>query len=315
MQLVTNTPAFIEAEVVSQFILTTLKDGLLPQMFWRNVGDFGSGETIHIKTIGSATLQEISEDAPFVYEPIDTGEVTLQIREEEGDAWYVTDNLREDGNQVDALQAQRSVESTRAFHESFETRFLKTCNDIQDQAGPNLVNGFPHRIVSTETNNIFAIKYLNQMKLAFTKANVPDTGRVFICDGVVESTLNDLVNITHDVTPFAAKIIEQGLASGQKFLINIFGWDIITSNRLHTDVGLTDGTTTIAGAGVVNVCMCVLDDQTKPIMGAIRRPPKAEGERNKNRRRDEFVVSTRYGFGGQRADTLGTIITDANLTE
>jgi lipopolysaccharide biosynthesis protein len=57
--------------------------------------------------------------------------------------------------------------------------------------------------------------------------------------------------------------------------------------------------------------MCVLDDQTKPVMAAWRRMPKSEGERNKDRARDEFVVRAKYGFGIQRLDTLGVIITSA----
>ena len=79
MQLTTNTRAFIESEVYSSFILTNLHDGLLPGQFYRDVSDFGSGETLRIKNIGSATIQEVEEDAPLVYNPIDTGEVTLQI--------------------------------------------------------------------------------------------------------------------------------------------------------------------------------------------------------------------------------------------
>jgi len=46
-------------------------------------------------------------------------------------------------------------------------------------------------------------------------------------------------------------------------------------------------------------------------MGAWRRMPRVEGERNKDLRRDEFVVSSRFGLGVQRIDTLGVIITSA----
>lgn len=70
----------------------------------------------------------------------------------------------------------------------------------------------------------------------------------------------------------------------------------------------TDGTTSITG-GVMNMFMCVADDQTKPIMGVWRRQPKSEGERNKDRARDEHVVRCRYGFGVQRMDTMGTLVT------
>lgn len=308
MQLTSNTQAFIEAEQYSSFILRNLEDGLLGTQFYRNVADFGSGTTLNIKTIGKATLQEAAEDTPLDYNPIESGNVTLQITNYVGDAWYVTDDLREDGNQTEALMAARAQESTRALQEVFESRFLATCNDAQTDADDNLVNGFAHRIVSTETNDIFTLDHLIQLKLAFNKANVPDAGRVFICDSVVEATLNAQVNISTDVTDFAKQILMSGLASGQKFVMNFYGFDIMTSNRLPQGT-FSDGTTSLTG--VANIAMCILDDQTKPIMGAWRRMPKVEGERNKDLARDEFVTRARWGMGPQRVDTLAIVVTSA----
>ena len=269
-----------------------------------------SGSTLNIKSVGSVTLQEASENTPLVYSPIDTGNVTFQITDSVGDSWYVTDDLREDGSQVDQLMTARSVESTRAFQENFETRFLEVANDAQTDANANLINGFAHRIASAETDNVFALSHLVAMRLAFDKANVPSAGRVFLADPVVEGTLNNLVNITSDVTPFAKDILEGGLSSNMRFLMNLYGFDIILSNRLPTG-SMGDGTTTVAG-GVANIAMCVLDDQTKPIMAAWRRKPSVEGERNKDLARDEFTSRARFGVGAQRVDTLGVIITSAS---
>ncbi len=310
MQLTSNTQAFIEAEEYSDFILMNLHDGLLGTEFYRNVADFGSGTTLNIKTVGSVTIQEASEDTPLDYNPIESGEVTLQMTDYVGDAWYVTDDLREDGSQIDALMSARAVESTRAIQENFETRFLEVAEAGQTDADPNTINGFAHRIASGETDDVFALEHLVRMRLAFDKANVPGEGRVFICDPVVEATLNNLVTITHDVTPFGKEILEKGMASGMRFVNKIYGFDVILSNRLPTgDFG--DGTETVTGA-VANIAMCVLDDQTKPVMAAWRRMPKTEGERNKDRGRDEFVVRARWGLGVQRLDTLGVIITSAS---
>lgn len=310
MQVTSNTRAFIEAEQYSSFILMNLHDGLLPDSFYRNVSDFGSGTTLHIKTIGTVTIQEAEEDTPLVYNPIETGEITFQITEYKGDAWYVTDDLREDGTDIERLMAERASESTRAIQETFETDFLKTAGAyFAANTGPHLINGFAHQIVSAAVNNVFELSGLIKMRLAFDKANVPAEGRVFICDPIVEATLNGLVTITHDVTPFGERILQEGMARGQRFVMNLFGWDIITSNRLHVAT-YNDGTTSLVG-GVGNLFMCILDDQTKPIMGAWRRTPKSEGERNKDRARDEFVVRCRYGFGIQRLDTLGIYVTSA----
>ena len=304
-----NSTAFIEAEQYSSFILRNLQDGLLPGQFYRNVSDFGSGSTLHIKTVGTVTIQDGAEEVPFDYTPIESGEVTLTITDYVGDAWYVTDELREDGAQVEALMSARSQESTRAIQETFETRFLAKCNSSQTNANANTINGFAHRIASAETNNVISLSHLISMKLAFDKANVPVGGRVAIVDPVVAATFDKTINFGRDVTPFGENILQNGFAREHSFIMNLYGWNIITSNRLPTGT-FSDGTTSVSNA-VANIFMCVADDNTKPIMAAWRRMPKVEGERNKDLRRDEYVTSARWGFGTQRVDTLGVVITSA----
>ena len=304
-----NSTAFIEAEQYSAFILQNLHDGMLPSAMYRNVSDFGSGNTLHIKTVGTVTIQDGAEEVPFDYTPIESGEVTLTITDYVGDAWYVTDELREDGAQVEALMSARSSESTRAIQETFESRFLRKCNTSQTNANANTVNGFAHRIASAETNNVISLDHFIKMKLAFDKANVPMAGRIAILDPVTAATLDKLVSLARDVTPFGQKILENGFDRDHQFLMNLYGWNIITSNRLQTGT-FSDGTTSVSNA-VANVFMNVADDNIKPIMAAWRRMPKVEGERNKDLRRDEFVTSARWGFGTQRVDSLGIVITSA----
>ncbi len=304
-----NSTAFIEAEQYSSFILRNLQDGLLPGQFYRNVSDFGSGTTLHIKTVGTVVIQDGAEEVPFDYTPIESGEVTLTITDYVGDAWYVTDELREDGSQVEALLTARASESTRAIQETFETRFLRKANTSQTNASPNTINGFPHRIASVEVNNVFTLGHLIAMKIAFDKANVPMAGRVAIVDPVAAGTFDKLIGFGRDVTPFGEKILENGFSRDHSFIMNLYGWNIITSNRLDTGT-FSDGTTSVSNA-VANVFMSIADDNTKPIMAAWRRMPKVEGERNKDLRRDEYVTSARWGFGTQRVDTLGIVITSA----
>lgn len=89
MQLTPNSQAFIEQEIYSDFILMNLHDGLLGTEFYRDVGDFGSGETLNIPTVGSVTIQETAENEALEYSPIDTGRVQLTITEYVGDALTV----------------------------------------------------------------------------------------------------------------------------------------------------------------------------------------------------------------------------------
>lgn len=170
--------------------------------------------------------------------------------------------------------AARASEQTRAIQEKFESDYLRTAAEpFIGTTSPANVNGFPHFFVSDQSNNIFDLRYFVLMRLSFDKANVPTSGRVAIVDPVVEATLNLKVSITNDVTSFAENIMRNGLANGQRFISNWFGWDVLTSNRLYVGPA-NDGTTSI-GEGVYNIFMSVLDDQTKPIMGAWRRQPRA----------------------------------------
>src|SRR5690606_22002601 len=134
--------------------------------------------------------------------------------------------------------------------------------------------------------------------------------RVVVVDPVAEATLNSRVTLTHDVTPFGAAILERGLATGQRWAGQLFGWNILVSNRLPEVASVTAGSTTATDVRA-NLFMNILDDNTKPLMSAWRRQPKVEGERNKDRARDEFVMRAKYGWGVQRMDTLGVVYTSA----
>lgn len=322
MQLTGNTQAFIEAQQYSNFILANLHDGLLPGTFYRNVSDFPAGTQLNIKVVGAATIQDVEEDKAVTYNPIDTSTVTLAITDYIGDAWYVSDVLRQDGAQIEQLMAMRGVESTRAIQEDFETKFLRVAGITAQTAGnKNAINGFDHRwVADAAADNSYKLGLSDfiDMKLAFDKANVPQAGRIALVDPVVEATLNKLAgaSISMDRNPQFQGILEQGFERDHKFMFNLFGWDIYTSSRLPT-ISATEtithnGVSDTAPVGsVANIFMNVLDDSTKPIMGAWRQMPKVEGERNKDLARDEFVTRARYGFGRQRPESLGVVLTSA----
>jgi len=320
-QLTSNTTAFIEAQQYSQFILDNLHDYLLPEGMWRDVTDFGSGTTLNIKTVGTVTLQDAAEDVPLNFTNIDTGTITLAITDYIGDAWKVSDDLREDGSQVDTLMAMRAMESTRALGENHESRFLAVANTAQTAANLNLVNARPHRWVGSAAANARTTTLADfvAMKLSFDKANAPAGGRIAIVDPIVEATLNTLISATTvvDNTPQFVGVLNEGFARDHKFVRNIMGWDVYTSNFLPAITatealnavayGLTSETAAIGDKA--NVFMCVADDSCKPIMHAWRRAPMTEGWRAEEERGDKYQVTSRFGLGAQRVDTLGVLLT------
>jgi hypothetical protein len=311
-----NTQAFIEAQQYSQYLGRNLDAEILPTIFYRDVSDFGMGEVLNIKTIGARQIQEVSENAPLTYSPIETGNVELRITDYVGDAWFITDVLRQDGNQIEALNAANAQEATRAIQENFETRYLATANAAQTASDANEINGFAHRYVASGTNNTLSESDLIDMGLAFDRANVPSMGRVGIVSPTVSATFQKKVVLTSqvDMNPTNQAIMETGFAQNHQFVITLHGWSLWVSTRLDAVASETIGSDTVTDAEA-SVFMSIMDDQTKPMMVAWRQPPKVESERNKDLQRDEFLTTARWGVGVQRVDSLGIILASRTATE
>ncbi len=315
--ITTNTGAFINDQQYSSFILTNLHDALLPGDMFRNVSDFSSGSTLNIKTVGTRTIQDLSENEAIDYTPIDSNTITMTIDEYVGDGFSISDKLREDGEQVERLIMESALEQTRAIAEDYETKFLNQTAFSQTSANPNTINGFDHRVLASGTNTTLSLNDLVNMKLAFDKANVPLGRRILIVDPVVGATLDKLhtTTISVDRNPNFEGFMDTGFSRDHEFVMNLYGWNIISSNRLArlTATEAVSGGTAAIGT-VANLFMSLADDNSKPMMAAWRRLPSAETGRNKELRRDETVVSARYGFGSQRQDTLGVIFTSPTAT-
>lgn len=320
-----NTAAFINAEQYSQFILTQLPETLLPDTFSRDVSDFGSGTTLNIKTVGTRTIQDVSENVPLTSSPIDSNTITMTIDEYTGDRWHVSDELREDGDQVDTLMQMSAMESTRAMAEDFESKYMVQAGiTSQTLNNANNVNGFAHRFVGGGTANVIEVADFAFMNLVFNKAKVPQAGRIALVDASVGFTLDTLTNIVNvSNNPMFEGMVTEGFAQDHKFVKNIYGWDIWTTNLIATaatnESGLfeRDGSTGPAATTVgyaANVFQSILDDNTRPIMKAWRRQPSTEAWRNPEERRDEAQVTARFGFGTQRKDTIGVILTNTAVS-
>lgn len=316
----TNT-SFIEAQQYSQFLLRNLYDGLLPTNLYRNVSDFGSGTTLNIKTVGEVTLQDVTEDESFTYNSIESGIVTLTITDYPGDAWYVTDEMRQDGSQIDLLHAARAEAGKRAFQEYVESRFLATMNAAQTASNANSINGFSHRFRAGGTNQTITEADLINMRLAFDKANVPMGGRVAIVDPVVAAAISRtalLVNNLDAGSMQAYSLAKDGFDRDHMFVTMLHGWQIWTSNRLPTvtaeTLTLFDGSSSASTSGVANIFMSTAEDNTKPGMLAWRALPSVETQRDMDKRRDKFTMAGRFGVGAQRVDTLGVIVSSATAT-
>ena len=135
------------------------------------------------------------------------------------------------------------------------------------------------------------------------------TNLVAIVDPSVEyqlSTLTNLVNVSNN--PQWEGIIRDGMTTGMRFKMNIYGFDVYISNFLKT--GYTesiDGQTTTNG--VANLFFSAASD-IMPFVGQIRQAPRVDSEYNKDMQREEYVTTARYDFALFRPENLVTIISE-----
>lgn len=323
--ITTNTDPAIRALVHSETMLEVLQDGFLPDMLMRNVSDFGDGTQLQIPTIGEMTLFDLEENQPTPTSAIDTGKIFLNITTHRGVAGFVTDELKEDGYKAAAVEAAIVPQSLRAIKESFETDLLATAvgttNSMVTLADPNTINNFDHRWIANGTNQTITLADFIHAKLAMDKANVPDEGRIAIVDPIVSATLDNLTNLVNvSNNPQFEGMVTTGFSKNRKFVRNIFGFDVWVSNRLPRIASESITSVSAPGAasitnGVNNIFMSIAGDETKPFMGAMRRMPRVEGERNVSERRDEFHTTARWGFAMQRAESLISVITSETSFE
>jgi hypothetical protein len=143
-------------------------------------------------------------------------------------------------------------------------------------------------------------------------ANVPMSNRVAIVHPSVGYALSVISNITNvSNNPRWEGIIRDGGLTGTKFLMNIYGFDVYTSQNLKVNSAseAIDGVT--AAAGVNNLFFSAASD-VLPFVGLIRQSPKVDSEFNKDFQRDEYVTTCRYGFKLFRPENLVVVVTDTD---
>jgi len=102
-----------------------------------------------------------------------------------------------------------------------------------------------------------------------------------------------------------------------KFIRNFMGFDVYVSNFLATPTDSAinadaRGSVSTPTAPVSNLFMTVGGDRT-PFVGAYRQLPRVEFERNKDLRRDEYVMNARFGLKLYRPECLVSVITKSTL--
>lgn len=307
-----NTANITEQIVYSAGLQQSMQQNILGFGLFNDVtSDFPTGITYTVDQVGDVLLQAYSENSDIQFSSVDTGRITLEVTDYDQAAFYITDQTRQDSGKADRFFAINVASAMRKFEEKMESDIFAQQKQ-QTPGDENKINRQPHRFVlaanasASDIEDLFA-----DMKLSLDKANMPDMNRLAIVDGTVENVLNKGDKVKVAENPQYQGIINTGFVQNHRFVRNIYGFDIYTSNLLAEVSGETVGGTAISGSqiGVANLAMYVGDSEFLPFMGVIRQPPTPEFERNVKKKRDEWSATSRWGFALQRPESLIVFIT------
>ena len=115
-------------------------------------------------------------------------------------------------------------------------------------------------------------------------------------------------------------IVRDGIATGMRFVANVYGFDVYTSNYLKNTVSDSalaerDGSTTndfSTDNGVANLFFSA-SQTVNPFVGAWRQMPEVDYEYNKDFQRHEFVTTARYGVKLYRPENMVVVASDPNV--
>ena len=251
---------------------------------------------------------------------MDTGQFTFTVDKYLSSATYITKKAEQDAFYSAQLISRFVPEQERAVMAHFETTTLGA-PEVGVSANSNeSIDGVEHRWAGSEAAGRITVEDFARARYALKKANVPDVNLTAIVDPSVEFEINKISNITNiSNNPRWEGVVRDGIATGMKFVANIYGFDVYVSNYLAdaTDSALPqpDNTTINFSStnGKVNLFFSA-DASVGPFVGAWRQMPQVDYEYNKDFQRHEYVTTARYGVKLYRPENMVRVVTLPTLS-
>lgn len=316
-----NTTLLTRSEVWSSELKEILRDEMMAQRYVRMLEGFPDGDLFTIPSIGQTQVDNYAEDTAVTYRPLDTGEFQFQIDKYLSSATYMTKKAEQDAFYAAELMSRFVPEQERAIMAHFESTTMATPEAGVSANSAENIDGVAHRWAGSGTGAFITVADFARARFALKKANVPDTALVAIVDPSVEYTINTLSNLVSvSDNPRFEGIVADGIATGMRFVKNVYGFDVYTSNYLAdaTDNALPNKAASPGNVdfstenGKVNLFFSAAPTAA-PFVGAWRQMPEVDYEYNKDFQRHEYVTTARYGVKLYRPENMVRVITKTNV--
>jgi hypothetical protein len=317
--MTTATSFLTRSDVWGQELKELLRDEMQAQRYVRLLEGFPDGDTFHIPTIGATTVRDYVEDNAVTYDPLATADFTFTVDKYLASSTYITKKAEQDLFYANELMSRFVPEQERAILEHFESTTFAAPEAGVTGNSAEAIDGIAHRIAGGASGHI-ELEDFAFARYALKKSNVPDQAMVAIVDPSVEfklNTLSNLVNVSNN--PKFEGIVSAGIATGMRFVANVYGFDVYTSNYLADadDSALEerDGATAVDFStvnGKVNLFFSA-NAVANPFVGAWRQMPEVDYEYNKDKQRHEYVTTARYGVKLFRPEGIVRVITKTDV--
>ena len=305
----------VRTELWSSELKDILQEQLMGTKYVRMLNGFPDGNQFTIPSIGELPMREVAENTPVTYDSLDTGEFNFTIDRYVEAATFITDKAKQDSYYAQQLIGMFPTKMRRALDENLESSVFKLAN-TQTVNNVNAINGADHRFMASGgSNTVLALDDFAKAKYALDKAQAGGS-RVAIIDPSQEYVFNNLVGAqAFTNNPTFDGIVNGGFVNevtGMRFIKSIFGFDVYVSNFLDTPTDTSIDSVSVMASPVTNLFMSVGGDLT-PFVGAYRQMPQVEYERNKDLRRDEYVMNARFGLKLYRPECLVSVISKSTI--
>lgn len=287
-----------------------LKKVFLPELMGIKYVDmisFPDGDTWNLPTlVPQMETNNYAEGQAVRYTAMDTGNFTFSITDYKSVATHITNKFKQDSLWADRVIASFVPTMNRALMTDIERAILDLGPNAQTANNTNTINGAYHRLVASGAAGQLSFTDFARAKYALQKAYIPMTNLVAIVDPSVEHYLATQANVTSLMSPHPVwgNVITNGLSSstGMRFITNIYGFDVYTSDFLKTGISESNTSGTITG-GVANLFFSAAPEAL-PFIGSLRQPPKIDSSYNKDYQREEYVTTARWGFKMFRPENM-----------
>lgn len=306
-------------EIFNTQLKEVLRDDIFAQQWINFIGDFNDGSNYKINSVGELTVDQLSEATSLPDRRPDSGQFVFNINEAIGIKTAFTDWFLEEDFMAPQVLQTLPDRMTRAVEEYMETRMLRLQRE-QTANAANTINGAAHRFVANGTGRTITLADLAYIVYGLKKAAVGDAGLVGIVDPSFEFNTNISSQVTTSDNPRWEGIIESGMGKGFRFIRNIYGIDLYTSNYLDTldaqEGSLADyqGNTTAGEIGdKANVFFSARDKMLLPFIGAWRRRPSIESWRDPDKATEYHQLTARFGLDLWRHENLTVCVSSTTL--